>query len=407
MLQGPHGPFMSQLADLLSQAGCNVRRINFNAGDRYYWRANVMADDYLGAFEKWPEFFAQYCRDHNISDLVLYGDMKPYHKPAIEHAKASGITVHCFEEGYLRPRWVTYERGGVNGNSQLINISMDEIRRQRAQRTVDLRDAPMQWGALWAHKWAGFIYHLRQYIGAKSFPNYKSPRDIDVFTEWFLHFKRLLKMPYQLFKRDWDTKKFLEQGNPFFAVMLQLEHDTSFRAHSRFDSQQEFIDEVMENFARVVPSHTALVFKLHPLEDGRAGLEKWVWDAAKKHNMTQQVHVFYGGKLSSLMNRAKAVLVINSTSVQHALWRGIPVGIFGKSIFKKPEFAADQTIGDFLSAPQKGDRGAYLEFRSYLLETSQIVGGFYTKLGRAEVLRNSVDLLLSDLHSYEVQQKTN
>ena len=29
--------------------------------------------------------------------------------PAIALARARGITVHVFEEGYLRPYWVTYD----------------------------------------------------------------------------------------------------------------------------------------------------------------------------------------------------------------------------------------------------------------------------------------------------------
>ncbi|WP_458339329.1 capsular polysaccharide export protein, LipB/KpsS family, partial [Bordetella pertussis] len=32
-------------------------------------------------------------------------------------ARASGVRVHVFEEGYFRPHWVTLERGGVNAHS--------------------------------------------------------------------------------------------------------------------------------------------------------------------------------------------------------------------------------------------------------------------------------------------------
>ncbi|WP_441294118.1 capsular polysaccharide export protein, LipB/KpsS family, partial [Bordetella pertussis] len=35
--------------------------------------------------------------------------------PAVALARASGVRVHVFEEGYFRPHWVTLERGGVNG----------------------------------------------------------------------------------------------------------------------------------------------------------------------------------------------------------------------------------------------------------------------------------------------------
>ena len=32
--------------------------------------------------------------------------------------------LHVFEEGYLRPYWITYERGGSNGNSALMGIAL-------------------------------------------------------------------------------------------------------------------------------------------------------------------------------------------------------------------------------------------------------------------------------------------
>ncbi|MGB7243600.1 MAG: hypothetical protein WBC93_16145, partial [Sulfitobacter sp.] len=37
-LQGPHGPFFGQLAKMLRQAGSDVWRVGFNAGDRAFWR---------------------------------------------------------------------------------------------------------------------------------------------------------------------------------------------------------------------------------------------------------------------------------------------------------------------------------------------------------------------------------
>ena len=39
---------------------------------------------------------------------------------AIRIATMRGLTVHVFEEGYLRPNWVTLEQGGVNNNSAML-----------------------------------------------------------------------------------------------------------------------------------------------------------------------------------------------------------------------------------------------------------------------------------------------
>jgi capsular polysaccharide export protein len=36
--------------------------------------------------------------------------------------------VHVFEEGYLRPYWVTYESDGSNGHSQLTKLSVTDMK---------------------------------------------------------------------------------------------------------------------------------------------------------------------------------------------------------------------------------------------------------------------------------------
>ena len=59
---------------------------------------------------------------------MLYGDTRPVHAAAVMAARARGLCVHVFEEGYLRPWWVTYERGGTNGHSRLMEIGIDEMR---------------------------------------------------------------------------------------------------------------------------------------------------------------------------------------------------------------------------------------------------------------------------------------
>ncbi len=46
-------------------------------------------------------------------------------------------------------------------------------------------------------------------------------------------------------------------------------------------------------------------------------------------------------------------------------------------------------------------RRAYREFRHYLLETSQITGGFYAAAGRRRLIRQVVDMMLSPEDPYD------
>jgi capsular polysaccharide export protein len=50
------------------------------------------------------------------------------HAKAVKQAKSAGLRVHVFEEGYLRPYWVTYESDGSNGHSQLTKLSVTDMK---------------------------------------------------------------------------------------------------------------------------------------------------------------------------------------------------------------------------------------------------------------------------------------
>lgn len=116
-LQGPHGPFFSMLAQALRNCGHNALRINLNGGDKVDWPGP--ATDYRGTFRAWPLFFDDFIVNHGVTDLILYGDCRPYHASAHGMARLRGVRVHVVEEGYIRPDFLTLQADGVNGNSKL------------------------------------------------------------------------------------------------------------------------------------------------------------------------------------------------------------------------------------------------------------------------------------------------
>ncbi|MFT6785686.1 MAG: capsular polysaccharide export protein, partial [Dinoroseobacter sp.] len=122
-LQGPHGPFFAQVAGQLRKAGAETFRVGFNIGDRMFWTGGGYLP-FKGRAEDWPDAFTKIIADNKITDIVIYGDTRPVHARAIEIARAQGVMVHVFEEGYLRPHWVTYERGGSNGFSKLMDTPL-------------------------------------------------------------------------------------------------------------------------------------------------------------------------------------------------------------------------------------------------------------------------------------------
>ena len=115
----------TRMGRALEARGHRVRRINFSSGDWLFWR--LPSDNYRGRFDKWGAYVADYVRTHGVTDIVLFGDCRPYHVAATAAAQPFGVRFHVFEEGYLRPNWITCELGGVNGNSALPKTA-DEIR---------------------------------------------------------------------------------------------------------------------------------------------------------------------------------------------------------------------------------------------------------------------------------------
>ncbi len=400
-LQGPHGPFFARLGRMLGAAGCKVWRVGFNAGDRAFWPDRDSYVPFTDPVETWPETFAKLVDQHGITDIVLYGDTRPIHAQAVEVAKARGLQVHVFEEGYLRPYWVSYERGGSNGHSPLMTLSVPEMQEALARSDMEAPLPPSHWGDMRQHVFYGALYHWFVMFWNKKYQNFRPHRDLTVGKEFLLYLQRLILMPLQALERRIATWRVRNGGFPYHLALLQLEHDSSFQMHSPFPSMAEFLELVVSEFAAGAPGHHHLVIKAHPLENGRVPLRKILRDLARNHGVAHRVHYLRGGKLAQLLNEARTAVTVNSTAGQQVLWRGIPLRVFGKAVYDKPEFVSQQPLAEFFATPARPDARAYRDFRRFLLETSQIAGGFYSRSGRRQLLRQVVDLILAPDDPYD------
>ena len=399
-LQGPHGPWFHRLGQLLRSAGAQVWRVGFNLGDRIFWPGpGYVAFDAPQA--DWPATCTALMDRHAITDLVLYGDTRPVHAQAVAIARERGITVHVFEEGYLRPYWVTYERGGANGHSRVMDLTVADMQAALARVDLDLPDTPATWGDMRQHIVWGALYHGCVALGFRAYRNFRPHRALTVGQEFVVYLKRLILMPFHRLERRLATARIRRGGFPYHLAILQLEHDASFRDHSPFSSMTEFLALVIDGFAKGAPRHHHLVFKAHPLEDGRVPLLPEIRRLAAARGVAERVHFVRGGKLAQLLNDARSAVTVNSTAGQQALWRGLPLRSFGTAVYAKPEFVSAQPLEAFFTAPQRPDTQAYRDYRHFLLETSQVVGGFYSARGRRALLRQVADMMLSPDDPYE------
>ncbi len=400
-LQGPHGPYFHRLGRMLTRAGAQVWRVGFNAGDRAFWFTPKSYIPYRDPVEDWPDRFRAIVTEKGVTDIVLYGDTRPVHAQAVAAARALGLTIHVFEEGYMRPYWVTYERNGSNGHSRLMQLGIEDMRTALAQSVLDVPEAPAQWGDMRHHVFYGALYHWFVLFRNGDYRNFRPHRELPLLTETLLYTRRLLLMPAFALGRILATLRIKHGGYPYHLALLQLEHDSSFQQHSPFSKMSEFLEVVIEGFAKGAPRHHHLVFKAHPLENGQSPLKRIIRELGRAHGVAGRVHYVRGGKLAQLLDHARTAVTVNSTAAQQVLHRGIPLKVFGEAVYAKPGLVSDLPVETFFAQPGRPDLAAYKDFRRFLLETSQVPGGFYSARGRRQLLRQVVDMMLDSDDPYD------
>ncbi|MEM7189393.1 MAG: capsule biosynthesis protein CapA, partial [Pseudomonadota bacterium] len=314
-LQGPHGPFFRQLAGALKSAGADVHRAAFNAADEAEWGRAGPLDRFNDTEDAFPDWLEQRIAAHGVSDIVLYGDTRPIHKMALKVAGERGLRTHCFEEGYLRPSWITYERDGNNGNSRLMSISLPGMAQALGQGTKPEEEIPATWGDSRQHLWHSARYHLRCLVPTGRYGRLQRHRDMPLVKECAIYARRGFVAPWIRLRRGLQQWMLLRSSKTFHLVLLQLSFDASMQVHSDYRSTADFIEHVVDAFAEGAHADDYLVLKAHPFEDGRENLGRIIRDVARDLGVGDRVIFIDGGKkLATLLDRARSAITVNSTA---------------------------------------------------------------------------------------------
>ncbi|HEU0221863.1 MAG TPA: capsule biosynthesis protein CapA [Paracoccaceae bacterium] len=400
-LQGPHGPFFAELAQALAGSGGRVLRVGFNRGDAAEWHDRASYVAFTASIEAWPGFLAALIARERVTDLVLYGDTRACHAVARALARSLGLTVHCFEEGYLRPWWITYERGGVNGHSRLMDLNIADMRAAIRGLEPGQDAAPAHWGAVMAHAWLGMLYHFHVLCLNRRYPSFRTHRRPGVARELILNMRKLALRPFLSLRSRQQQRRLERRGMAYHLVLLQLPHDSAMLHHSPFRSVASFMEFCLDAFMAGADPGEHLVFKTHPFDDGREPIERIARRLARERGIGARVQVIQAGRLGPLLDGARSVVTVNSTAGQQALWRGLPVSVLGASVYGKPELVSDQPLAAFFAAPRPPDAAAYRDYRRFLLATSQVRGGFYTAEGRASAVPRLITAMLDRCDPYD------
>jgi capsule polysaccharide modification protein KpsS len=375
LLQGPAGPFFARVAGQFRAAGARVTKVNFNGGeDLYYPGPDVVR--FREPLAAWPARFEQLVKQRAVNAVVLFGDCRPVHRAAIAQARELGVDVFVFEEGYLRPDFVTLERDGVNGHSRIP---------QDPQFFLRLLPGPEPPHRPIRHAFLKSALHTVAYASAAAlarpvYPHYQHHRDIRPLPQAALWARGSVRRALHAL-RDRDIAERLEQQRlpPYFFVPLQVHLDSQLE-HSRYASIDDFIREVVGAFAEHAPREHVLVLKLHPMDRAYRDYAPLVSALRQGHALEQRLFYVDVVNLPAALRGARGTVVINSTVGLSSLTHGTPVKCLGRAVYDIPGLTHQGSLAEFFREPAAVDRALYKRFRHWLLQQNQLNGSVWSRL---------------------------
>lgn len=386
-LQGPPGPFFRLLGEEMIRRGTIVHRINLSGGDRHDWPDGVV--NFHGRFSEWTVFFDKFLRENRITDLLLYGDCRPYHLAAHGVAALRNVRTHVLEEGYLRPHWMTLEPEGVNARSLL---SRDKHWFFKEAQTLPPEPELPPVTASFNRRARDSYWHYHHVLaGRLSYPHYRSHRSTAILKEgfgwlWkFLREKRAVKAADEVLRRL--------EGKPLFVLPLQLSGDYQIRAHSPFPDMQSAASYAIESFAANAPADLHLLLKAHPLDCSFFNWLKFVNEHSRRLGLDGRLHFVDGGDLESMARDARGLVCVNSTSATLALAKGTPVCTLGDAIYDLPGLTHQGHLDTFWSTPTAPEPGLYPAFRRVLVDRCLVRGGLASESAVCTLIESIIERL--------------
>ena len=387
LLQGLMGPLFRRLGQELIRSGHTVYKVNFNGGDRLFWRLPG-GIDYRDSLDAWPDALRAIIRDKGITDVMLFGDCREHHAKATAVCRELDIAVHVFEEGYIRPDWVTLELDGVNGHSRLPRDA--EWYRQTAAKLPPVPEHKQVPSSFRRRAVEGLLYNTADVLTRWRYPHWSNHRPWHPLVEGVGWARKLMRGKERRAESERLVKRLLESDQPFYLFPLQLASDAQIRLHSPFASMIDALSLVLESFAENAPSGTRLVVKEHPLDNGVCDWQEETHSLANLFGVADRVDYMGWGDIVPVARSAKGMVTINSTSGTLALDMGVPVVALGQAVFDIPDVTYQHGIDRFWREATPPDRETFNAFRRVLIERCLIPGGFFSKEALDKVVRHTV-----------------
>ncbi|EOB0540283.1 capsule biosynthesis protein [Campylobacter coli] len=370
LLQGPVGTFFHRLAIKMKKNKTKVFKLNFNGGDFLFYPSGKRCKCDEKDLEN---FYENFFKEKKIDAIVMYNDCRLIHAKAIKVARKLGIGIWIFEEGYLRPYCITFEKDGVNANSSLprdknFYLSCNILTKE------SIKEIP---GGFKFMAFSAFLYWFFSFLLAPFFNNKLHHRTLFPF-EFLFWFRSLYrKYLYKLTEKKLNQKIYSLEKKYFLAI-LQVYNDTQIKHHYR-KSIEEFIEELILSFANHARAKSYLVFKHHPMDRGYRNYSKLINELSQKYHVEGRIFYVHDTYLPTLLKNALGCITINSTVGLSAILEGCPTKVCGNAFYDFEGLAYPKKLQFFWREAHayKPNPSLVINFKNYLLNTNQFNGNFY------------------------------
>ncbi|ELQ2160243.1 capsule biosynthesis protein [Campylobacter coli] len=370
LLQGPVGTFFHRLAIKMKKNKTKVFKLNFNGGDFLFYPSGKRCKCDEKDLEN---FYESFFKEKKIDAIVMYNDCRLIHAKAIKVAKGLGIGIWIFEEGYLRPYCITFEKDGVNANSSLprdknFYLSCNILTKE------SIKEIP---GGFKFMAFSAFLYWLFSFLLAPFFNNKLHHRTLFPF-EFLFWFRSLYRKYLYKFTEKKLNQKIYSLEKKYFLVILQVYNDTQIKHHYK-KSIEEFIEELILSFANHARAKSYLVFKHHPMDRGYRNYSKLINGLSQKYHVEGRIFYVHDTYLPTLLKNALGCITINSTAGLSAILEGCPTKVCGNAFYDFEGLAYPKKLQFFWREAHayKPNPSLVINFKNYLLNTNQFNGNFY------------------------------
>ena len=391
-LQGMPCDFFRLVGDELQRNGHGVSRINLCFADWIFWH-DQRAMSFRGRLTDWDDFLRRFIAARGVTDIVLLGEQRKYHKQAVALAHELGLRVMVTDFGYFRPDWITLEANGMGRDSSMPRNPAVIYAEARGLPAVDF--APVFKDSDWRMSLGDLLGSFANVVLKLLYPFYQQsierPHPVIYFPAMGL------SLLLRRLRKKHIAEKCRQVGKrtqPFYLFPLQLDHDFQIRAYSPYKGMRDAVDEVLKSFAEHAPENSELVIKMHPWDPGLINWKQWIGSSAKRLGITDRVHYLEAGVLDEMLGKAIGVVTVNSTSGLRALQLRRPVQVLGDAVFDIAGLTHAGGLHAFWCSASAPDPNLLDSFIRLLVARTQLRGVFFHPAGKRAAVSSFVSRLL-------------